>query len=80
MITNLPFIVSFRDDKHPEVHQRQGDIKPQDAAHSKPFLSHATRRDIENRRLRDPADKEQTQGDVQREEGQRTKEVTSDRR
>ena len=65
-ITVLPFIVSFRDEEHPEVDERKDDVEPKDRAHIKRLESQTTCGGIEDDCLHDPPQEEKTQGDVQR--------------
>ena len=71
----LPFIISFRDEEHPEVDKRNDDVEPKDRAHIKRLESQTTCGSIEDDRLHDPAQEEKTQGDVQRYDVRCTKEI-----
>lgn len=58
----LPFLISFRDDEHPEGYERQEDIKGQYAEHPEAFLSHSARGDIDDDCLHNPTEQEEGKG------------------
>lgn len=61
----LPFVISFRDEEHPEVDERKDDVEPKDRAHIKRLESQTTCGSIEDDRLHDPPQEEKTQSNVQ---------------
>ena len=75
-INYLPFVVSFWNDKHPEVDQGQDNIEPENAEHIESFQSHPVRRDIEDDSQHYPAYEEEKQGNVQRKDVRCTKAVS----
>ena len=59
----LPFLISFRDDEHPEGYEGQEYIKGQYAEHPEAFLSHSARGDIDDDCLHNPAEEEEEQSE-----------------
>ena len=55
----FPFVLP-RNDQHPEVDEGKRDIEPQDTEHVKPLLSHPACRHIDDCRLDDPTQEEES--------------------